>query len=431
MYSVDHLKALADSEQLDLLRTASYSFIDEYPNSEAGYLFLAHCQMRKQEYRESLANIERATFIQPNSDWAASLQFSILSEMGRVEEALDKYEAYLDAHPSEEVGKATYVQVASAHGYFERAGRMNEQRAVIRQKPSPRYAIALQTFIKADTLQSVFENLLQCRSADDFALVIIQDSAEHSKKQAEYEPLAGAVEQIILQYLPRLSNQLYSVEYIKNSTNLGTAPTCRRMLDSIAQRYDGFVFIEDDCLLSPAALLWTRHCLEKGLDGTGAWFATCESIFFDTQGASLSDTITDRLRQLEATYASKYAMLDFVPSTCFITTSQTWKKCANIRSFTRGPESLSAYVKSNSIHTLSPVVPYASDVGMDHPMGYSSQTLGADGVKEKKSTYVLASTMFEGEHLRDISLKEKELLYEATVQLSEAAASQLISLNQQ
>lgn len=431
MYSVDDLKALAESNQIDLLKAAACSFIGDNPNSSTGYLFLAHSQIRKNEYSEALINIERAIFIDSNSDWAASLQFSVLSEMGRIEEALDKYEAFLAVHSTEEVGKATYVQVASAHGYFERAGRMNEQRAVIRQKPPPRYAIALQTFIKSDTLQSVFENLLQCRSADDFALVIIRDSAEHSRRQAEYAPLADAVEQLIFQYLPRLSNHLYSVEYIKNPTNLGTAPTCRRMLDSIAQRYDGFVFIEDDCLLSPDALLWTRHCLEKGLDGTGAWFATCESIFFDTQGASLSDTIADRLRQLEATYASKYTMLDFVPSTCFITTSQTWKNCANIRSFTRGPESLSAFVKSKSVNTLSPVVPYASDVGMDHPMGYSSQTLGANGIKEKKSTYVLASTMFEKEHLRHISSKEKELLYEATVQLSEAAASQLISLNQQ
>ncbi len=431
MYSVDDLKALVESDQLDLLRTAACSFIDEHPHSEAGYLFLAHCQMRKQEYRESLASIERAKFIQPNSDWAASLQFSILSEMGRVEEALDKYEAFLDAHPSEEVGKATYVQVASAHGYFERAGRMNEKRAVIRQKSSPRYAIALQTFIKADTLQLVLENLLQCRSLDEFSLVIIRDSPKNSEKQAEYEPLAEAVEQLILQYLPRLSNQLYSVEYLKNSTNLGTAPTCRRMLDSIAQRYDGFLFIEDDCLLSQNALLWTRYCLEEGLDRTASWFATCESVFFDTQGASLSDPIAGRLRQLEAAYASKYTMLDFVPSTCFIATSQTWKNCANIRSFTRGPESLNAFVKSKSAYTLSPIVPYASDVGMDHPMGYSSQILGIDGVKEKKSTYIMASTMFVGPHLKNISSVEDELLHDATVQLSEAAADQLIGMNRQ
>lgn len=431
MYSVDDLKALAESEQLDLLWTAACSFIDENPDSGVGYLFLAHSQIRKHEYEEALVNIERSIFIDPSSDWAASLEFSVLSEMGRIEEALDRYEAFLAVNPANEADKATYVQVASAHGYFERAGRMNEQRAVIRQKPSPRYALALQTFIKADTLQLVFDNLLQCRSANDFALVIIRDSPEHSARQAEYEPMAEAVEQLILQYLPRLSNHLYSAEYIKNPENLGTAPTCRRMLDSIAQRYDGFVFIEDDCLLSPDALLWTRYCLEKGLDRTEAWFATCESIFFDTQGASLSDPIAGQLRQLEAAYASKYIMLDFVPSTCFITTSHTWKKCNNIRSFTRGPESLSDFIKSKSICTLSPVVPYASDVGMDHPMGYSYQTLGMDGVKEKKSTYVLASTKFEAANLNKISSIEEELLYEATVRLSEAAADQLMSMNQQ
>jgi hypothetical protein len=116
--------------------------------------------------------------------------------------------------------------------------------------------------------------------------------------------------------------------------------------------------------------------------------------------------------------------LEFVPSTCFMTTREIWKICANIRSFTRGPESLTQFLKPLERKTLAPLVPRASDVGMLHELGYSVAMLGAENVKEIKQTYLLSDGQLDLEKIKHFK-GDAGLLYSASVLLDEKSISRL------
>jgi len=207
----------------------------------------------------------------------------------------------------------------------------------------------------------------------------------------------------------------FSVEVLQNERNLGTAPTCRRMLDHVANNYSGFVFIEDDCLLAPSALDWCRHHMKKTVNTTGPWFLSAESIFFDRQDREITAEQHKKLADFAGLPAIRnaYHLLNFVPSTCFGTTSDIWRICANVRSFTRGPESLTRYMTAMGRKTVSPLVPRASDIGMQHELGYSVTLMGRNNVKETKTTYLMAEGSFEPKE-STLFVGNSDLLYAAT-----------------
>jgi hypothetical protein len=290
-----------------------------------------------------------------------------------------------------EGGKAFFVDEAVKHGKFYQAAIINEMRHVISGHPlMPKFAIAVQCFNKADTLDKVFENLCRCDGTNEFSLVILQDSLVGSTKKDKYLEGVNEVKDKISEWLPLLMSCFGSVEILSNSENLGTAPSCRRLLDYVCNKYEGFMFIEDDCLVSEDALLWALVSLNKFISPYKYWFSTCESIFFNSAGKHVSDTSLHKLNVIakKTDIANAYVELDFVPSTCFITSSEVWKICGKVRSFVRGPESLTAFVQASNKKTLSPLVPRANDIGMLHENGYSVDMLGAENVKEAKTTYL-------------------------------------------
>ena len=113
-----------------------------------------------------------------------------------------------------------------------------------------------------------------------------------------------------------------------------------------------------------------------------------------------------------------YYQLAFVPSTCFGTTAAIWAMCAEVRSFTRGPESLSRYVRALRRLSIGPVVQRASDIGMLHPLGYSVTNRGRDMVGEQKETYLLAPGRFDAA-ASALYRGNFDLLYAATSQVDE------------
>jgi len=406
---------VADEKWAEILRRT-----ESPPNGQhltAGHhFFRGLAQLHVGTAQIALDSINRGLALNPNSDWGNQLAFEARLTLGEADTAFAKFKDYIEGTPGREPQKAWYVQKASEMGLFHIAAEMNETREVITAgHQRPQYALALQCFSKADTLAKTLASLGTLDSTKNFGLVIIIDSVNGSNLNQKHVKGNADVKQLVAAEMPRLMDLFFSVEVLQNTKNLGTAPTCRRMLDHVANNYSGFVFIEDDCLLAPSALGWCQHHLTNSVATTGHWFVSCESIFFDRQAR---DITADQLKKLVAFAAqpairNAYHLLNFVPSTCFGTTSDIWRICNGVRSFTRGPESLTRYMTAMGRKTISPVVPRASDIGMLHELGYSVTLMGRNNVKEIKTTYLMAEGAFEPQSSARFT-GSSDLLYSAT-----------------
>jgi tetratricopeptide (TPR) repeat protein len=426
----DELKQLHDSKDWEQIINLTDDCCLHESCHASIFFFRGKALQSQNRLEEALNSVKEGLKRNPSNGWGQTIFFEVSLEMGQINEAFLELKNFINSDHGNNVEniKAMYVDRAVMNGRYDLAGAMNETRKVIKEhKKLPKYALAVQCFNKSDTLDKVFASLVECRGAREYSLVILQDSAQDSKKPEIYGVAAEEVKAVIGKWIPKLMSTFESVELLENPVNKGTAPSCRRLLDRVADRFDGFLFIEDDCLLTKDALEWASYHLEHSISTTNYWVGTCESIFFNSgrlvPTPSQIETLTACARK--PNFRASYVGLDFVPSTCFFTTKDIWRIIANVRSFTRGPDSLNQLVKPMGIKTIAPVVPRASDIGMLHELGYSVAMLGKDNVKEIKQTYVLS----DGEPLdpADIHLysEDQGLLFSASVKLEEKSISKL------
>ncbi len=421
------MQALSDAGKWDEILAA----VAEAPGQEALppslIFFRGIALVRLGRPAEAISVIERGLAIDPASRWGNSILFEAYRVNNQVAEGFKRLSAFINSGDGYESEKAWYVQWAAEYDMLDVAAEMNAKRDVIRNVPKlPRLALAIQCFCKADTLERVFHSLMALENAHQFSLVIIQDSIESASKRDRYAKGYGEVRSVLSRYLLDLEEKFFSVEYLANKTNMGTAPTCRRLLDYVTSKYDAFVFIEDDCVLAPSALDWAAYHLRNTVSLIGPWFVTCESSYFDKEHKKLDEPTKQKLEAIAKQDAIKnaYVYNDFVNSTCFATTSDIWNICANYRSFTRGPESLTRFVKTKGAKTVAPLVPRCADIGMLHELGYSVTNAGLENVRERKETFVMAEGAFDGTLCKPYD-GDKNLFFDATSNLNENAIKAL------
>jgi hypothetical protein len=271
---------------------------------------------------------------------------------------------------------------------FKDAISINKLRLVIRP-PIQKIAIAIQTFNKADTLKGLLDSLLKCDDSEFFSPVILQDSWKKSKKPEVFKEGFDNVQNLIEQYFPLLVDKFGSIELLVNEQNLGTAPSCVKLLNHVSKKHTSFIFFEDDCILFKDTLVWAKYAIENLIDPYDAHFATCESVFFDfgKKQAPTDEQVT-KLKAIGEHLNSHYCSLNFVPSTNFLTKSEIWHHYSDLRCLPRGPESLNAFYKETSGKCIFPFVPRTVDIGMEHEMGYSTTNLGKGNVKEIKNSFI-------------------------------------------
>ena len=427
MISTEQFVELVERENWHIIINETDGLRTESGPEPRNFFFRGVALMSIGQSAEAVATILEGLKLNPTSDWGNKILFDARLSAGDVDQAFTEFRQFILTPGDREQHKAWYVECAAQRGLFDIASEMNERRQVIAGVREPaQYAIAVQCFCKPDTLALLFESLIHLEGVTSVTLVIIQDNIHESKNPARYAQGYMAVRELLNAWRSRLSERFYSVEYLHNERNLGTAPTCRRLLDDVARKYDGFLFVEDDCILSPQAWNWTSHHLSNSISVAGTWFVSCESSFFDRRDLPLPEGLMPRLKEIASRdqFRNSYITLDFVPSTCFATRSDIWRKCANYRSFTRGPESLNKYVEMQGKRTISPVVPYASDIGMLHELGYSVANVGAANVRELKGTYLLAQSVFQPDNCSHFT-GDLGLLFRATSELDEASLSEL------
>ena len=362
-------------------------------NSSQHLNIVADAYFHTGKIEPALELIKKSLLLHFDNEWTRVIKFNIEKTIC-INKALDELYQYLSNNQIDtETLFKLFVDESSKQNDFIRSSEINLRRSEIKNQHNNTKCIALQCFNKPDVLEEVIYSLLNCNGKEKFDLIIIQDFFKESDKE-KYINGWQSVRELISKHSLKLISEFKSFRFIRNDKNYGTAPTCKKLLDIVTNEYDSFIFIEDDCILSKDALIVASYFIDNCVSIETYWYATCESINFNSKNKFFSkehiDAIINKIEDLNKLHFM-YGELNFVPSTCFISKSEIWKLSSNIRSFVRGPESLTAYIQSIGKKTIFPLVPRANDIGMTHELGYSVKHLSVSGVKEHKNTYFMSA----------------------------------------
>ncbi len=423
MNHISHLQQLTDAKDWHSLRAAATQALASKTEIPVLLFFLSLAELRIGNLQASLHASKKGLVLSGDSFWGIALCYEALSKLDQHERALSSLSEFVNNNPRNLQGLNMLVTEYAEKGYFDNALIYNEARLVSLPKSRSRKALAIQCFAKPDTLVDLFSSILDQQSTD-WSLIVWQDGLVGSKQSDRYAADAIAVSSVIDRYLPLLGTRFADIRVVRSEANLGTAPSCKRLLDLSFESNDYVVFFEDDCILAPSALQWFDGA--SALLSDSNWFVAGESPFFNSGSVEVSLQMTEKFSALARSpeIASKFVLDDFVPSTCFATTAEIWKKCGDVRGLPRGALNISSYMKRNGGRTIFPTVSYVKDVGMHHENGYSVMMLGKGGVKEVKNQFV-TSESFSISDLRELEIS-RHLLFKATSRLDSVSLETLI-----
>lgn len=430
LLTLDEIKALHDQPDYDRLLAVTQDEAQTEACRNLVFFFRASALLRTLRFAEAEDMARQGIATAPDNFWGVQLLAQSLKDQGKGAEALKTLSDYTALNsPYAEQARFMYVNICTDTGDLAAGSRMNDTRErIIGLGQSPKYAIAIQVYNKADTLREALTALLACDGRSDFALFILQDRPRPGEAYDQDSARCAEVRRLIGDFLPALTETFAHVDVQVNSTHAGTGASCRKLLDRVSRDYDAFVFLEDDCILTPDALTWARYHLEHSVSPEAYWFVACESGMFDSHGANVPEATRQSLSRLLdlPEFRNGYIEIDAVTSTCFATRADIWRLCASVRSFPRGADSLNLFMRQMRKRTLMPVIGRATDVGMLHEYGYSVAMLGAQNVREIKTPYLISDGFFEPERL--VSLQDDfELLDAATCRLDASAIETLLN----
>jgi hypothetical protein len=390
----------------ELLKTASAA-VEQDPNYVQGLMFAGLARLRLGLASAACADLRRGLEIAPNNRWGVLLLSEALMAMGDSEAGIAELRAHLDRQPDDDQAKMTLINALARAGQFEEAQLWNGRRKVVATPlPRTRNVVVVQTFVKSDTLDMLFDSLCNCSGTRAFDLFIIQDSIVGSQRFSGFVKQHGETAAVIGKWLPALMERFSRVTCHANEYNVGTTATCQRALDAVCQDYHGFMFFEDDCILAPNALDWMAIAMEEKISANGPFFVGGESGYFQAERQSPDEKSMEDLRTMskDAALRNAYVAVDFVPSTCFATTAAIWRPVGGVRGLPLGDTNLTAYLKSRGSWPICilPVVPRVKDVGMRHEFGYSMAYHGRDGIKEDKTTALLSDAAIVREEIIEV-----------------------------
>lgn len=220
------------------------------------------------------------------------------------------------------------------------------------------FVLSLQTFVKIDTLSHVLSTLPSLIGIEKYTIVIGIDSCNQMryKNRPHWPEQNKIVKNMIMQFQNKACAK--KIDIIENDTNMGTAPTCRRIIDYSMGLSDYVIFIEDDIILSRDALLYHESVFELSKFNTDVFGIGCGSI-----------DLAHVNREPGNLY--KLYTLPWIDSAEFGVNSSIWHKYGHIRGQPQGAVDFGKICKDESKYTICPKVKRLCRLGMDHPDSYS------------------------------------------------------------
>lgn len=415
----------------ELLVGKEYEKIFSEGDSDLASLYKCKAFLKLNDKASALPIIERLYANNDTSVEYIQIYADTLNKLDRRDDAQQLLKEYVWKYGNDESILRALIESLLITNRFDDLKLFNDARSVYSDGESQSFCLAIQCFNKPDLLAKTLESLLNCEGKESCSVVLLQDSYMNAPYQKDYRSGYEETNQVIREYLPKMLQVFNGVTYIKNTTNLGTAPSCRKLLDYCFKNYHSVMFIEDDFILSPDSILLAKYFSANVVGKNDILFASCESVFFDSKGKEVPpiDSEIEVLRSSED-IVSSYILVSFVPSTCFITNRDVWDSCGSLRGALRGPETLNAWLKFSGKSTALPVLPRGCDVGMFNENGYSVALLGKENVKENKTTYLVSDRKNLPDQMFQYS-GDKNLLYSALVLLNQQHLKQVLtSLNE-
>jgi hypothetical protein len=252
--------------------------------------------------------------------------------------------------------------------------------------------IVLQFFIKKDYLEEIIFKLSNLTNIHKYNVIFWQDSLINSKYYDyqkyidEYDECSNII-----------NNNLYlfkNVEFKKNKRNLGTCKTCETCMNYAFTKSEYAILMEDDVVPSNNFLSFFEFFIDNNMLSfeNKILLIAAESVFFDSKKKTPDIEHIQLCNTMIDTYNLNkyYITFNFVPSSCFCTNYDIWKKISSIRGQPVGATIINDYFKVNNFTTIMPIVACCKDIGMINTNGYSVTLHGIDKILDKvKNTYIL------------------------------------------
>lgn len=217
--------------------------------------------------------------------------------------------------------------------------------------------LAIQCFVKYDTLKIVLENLLRCYNKEKYTVVFGLDSCQNMPYQNRSSWLENNKK--ILELITNYKKQKYHKDTIilKNEKNLGCYQTCYKLINYAMDLSEFVIFIEDDVLLGRDSLIF----YEKAFD----IFSNDEKLFAVSSSAvSIHEKKEKNLFKLQK--------CNWVPSFQFGLCKKVWQKYGKNRG--NGPQGDIDFgfdCRNNDMYTLCPKISRSLRIGINHPDSYT------------------------------------------------------------
>lgn len=220
------------------------------------------------------------------------------------------------------------------------------------------YVLAIQAFVKVDTLSYLLQTIPSLIGIEKYTIIIGIDSCNKMRyKNRDHWPEQNKiVKDMVLNF--RKSAPCKKVDIIENDTNMGTAPTCKKIVDHAMNFSDYTIFIEDDIILSKDALLYHEHVFELTKSNIDVFAISVGGI-----DLSRINTNIDNLYKLHK--------LNWVDSAEFGVNKNIWCKYGEIRGQTMGAINFGNACRTDNKYTISPIIKRMCRLGINHPDSYA------------------------------------------------------------
>lgn len=258
--------------------------------------------------------------------------------------------------------------------------------------------LAIQAFVKEDTLRVLLDSLLRCEGLEAIDVVFFTDGVVNSRHPDEYAMKLFSVEQRIQEFIDNQSHNFRSVRMSGSSLNLGPCRTCQVLMDQCFRINDFCVLLEDDLVLSADTFLWFDWARNSEVfKRPDIWAVAGESIYFDSRGNHIPREVKVGIRNyaIHNELSRFFTEENFIPSSCFGTSAEKWRQFSMTRGDVRGDVEVCRRCRDENKICIFPVVPRVKDDGMLHDDGFSVLLHSKEGVSEIKSTYLLAEELGE------------------------------------
>jgi hypothetical protein len=238
--------------------------------------------------------------------------------------------------------------------------------------------LAVQCFVKYDTLKIVLDNIYQCINRENYTVVFCIDSCTKMPyvNRNHWVDNNKKIKNLLYEY--KNKNYHKNTIILENEKNLGAYQTCLNLINYCMEMTDYTIFIEDDIILAKDALLFYEKAYELYKNDPN---------LFAISSFPMGRTFDNNINSFYKTYKC-----DWIGSCEFGISKTIWNEYGHLRGSDHGDVHLGFACRNNNMYTICPFVSRMCRLGEYHPDSFSSYY--HDKINEQDMSCVPSSNLF-------------------------------------